>query len=73
MVLDRQVFEEGVCAEVALAFTQEELKGEGEMFRERVGSGISTAYCAFGLRKFNDSWCTDENGWSWLDLKTINS
>ena len=43
MVLDRQVFEEGVSAEVALSFTQDELK-EGEMFRTRVGSGISTAY-----------------------------
>ena len=73
MLLDKQVFEADVSAEVSQAFTQEELKNEGEMFRKRVGHGISTAYCAFGLRKFNDSWYTDEQGKSWLDLKTINS
>ena len=73
MLLDKQVFEERVTAEVALAFTDEELQDEGEMFRKRVGSGISTAYCAFGLRLHNKSWYEDSDGKSWLDLKTINS
>ena len=37
MLLDKQVFEEGVSAEVSQAFTQEELQDAGEMFRKRVG------------------------------------
>ena len=51
---------------------KEELKQAGEMFRKRVGHGISTAYCAFGLRKANRSWFTDSTGKSWLNLQTRN-
>ena len=58
--------------EVAQAFKKEELKQAGEMFRKRVGHGIRTAYCAFGLRKANCSWFTDSTGKSWLDLQTRN-
>ena len=73
MLLDKQVFEEGVSAEVALAVTQEELLNKVEMFRKRFGNIISTAYCAFGFRRFNDFWYTNEQEKSWLDLKMINS
>ena len=66
----RAGFEERIRKEVAEAFTPAELIQAGEMFRKRVGHGISTAYCSFGLRKANRSWFMDSTGKSWLDLQT---
>ena len=72
VLIGKGEFEERIREEVAQAFKKEELKQAGEMFRKRVGHGISTAYCAFGLRKANRSWFTDSTGKSWLDLQTHN-
>jgi hypothetical protein len=72
VLIGKDEFEERIRDEVAQAFKAEELKQAGEMFRKRVGHGISTAYCAFGLRKANRSWFTDSTGKSWLDLQTRN-
>ena len=72
VLIGKDEFEERIRVEVAQAFKAEELKQAGEMFRKRVGHGISTAYCAFGLRKANRSWFTDSTGKSWLDLQTRN-
>ena len=72
VLIGKDDFEEKIREEVAQAFTEEELKQAGEMFRKRVGHGIGTAYCAFGLRKANRSWFTDSTGKSWLDLQTLN-
>ena len=47
--------------------------GYAQMFFKRLGEGLSTAYCAFGLRKYNSSWFTDSYGKEWLDLKTRSS
>ena len=69
VLIGKDEFEERIRDEVAQAFKEEELKQAGEMFRKRVGHGISTAYCAFGLRKANRSWFTDSTGKSWLDLQ----
>ena len=69
VLIGKDEFEEQIREEVAQAFKEEELKQAGEMFRKRVGHGISTAYCAFGLRKANRSWFTDSTGKSWLDLQ----
>jgi hypothetical protein len=63
-------FDECVMKEVSFVFSEKELEQEGEMFRKRCGSGLSAAYCFFGLRKENRSWFTDSTGKSWLDLKT---
>ena len=72
VLIGKDEFEERIREEVAQAFKEEELKKAGEMFRKRVGHGIRTAYCAFGLRKANCSWFTDSTGKSWLDLQTRN-
>ena len=72
VLIGKDEFEERIREEVAQAFKKEELKQAGEMFRKRIGHGISTAYCAFGLRKANRSWFTDSTGKSWLDLQTRN-
>ncbi|QNI60979.1 hypothetical protein SynTAK9802_00683 [Synechococcus sp. TAK9802] len=72
VLIGKDEFEKRIRDEVAQAFKEEELKQAGEMFRKRVGHGISTAYCAFGLRKANRSWFTDSTGKSWLDLQTRN-
>ena len=53
VLIGKDEFEERIREEVAQAFKKEELKQAGEMFRKRIGHGISTAYCAFGLRKAN--------------------
>ena len=63
-------FDECVMKEVSFEFSEQELEHEGEMFRKRCGSGLSAAYCSFGLQKENRSWFTDSTGKSWLDLKT---
>lgn len=70
LLFGKDEFEECVMREVEFAFTEEELKKAGEMFRKRCGAGLSTAYCSFGLRKEKRSWFTDSRGKSWLDLKT---
>ncbi len=70
LLFGKDEFEECVMREVESAFTEKELKKAGEMFRKRCGAGLSTAYCAFGLRKENHSWFTDSTGKSWLNLKT---
>ena len=69
VLIGKDEFEEQIREEVDQAFKEEELKQAGEMFRKRVGHGIRTAYCAFGLRKANRSWFTDSTGKSWLDLQ----
>ena len=56
---------------VSAEFTTKDI--EGEMFSKRLGEGLSTAYFAFGLRKYNSSWFTDSYGKEWLDLKTRSS
>ena len=70
LLFGKDEFEDCVMREVEFAFTEKELKKAGEMFRKRCGAGLSTAYCAFGLRKEKRSWFTDSTGKSWLDLKT---
>jgi len=70
LLFGKDEFEECVMREVEFSFTEKELKKAGEMFRKRCGAGLSTAYCAFGLRKENRSWFTDSTGKSWLNLKT---
>ena len=70
LLFGKDEFEDCVMREVEFAFTEKELKKAGEMFRKRCGAGLSTAYCAFGLRKENRSWFTDSTGKSWLNLKT---
>ena len=70
LLFGKDEFEDCVMREVEFAFTEKELKKAGEMFRKRCGAGLSTAYCAFGLRKENRSWFTDSIGKSWLNLKT---
>ena len=63
-------FEKSVLDAVSLEFSQQEIQDEAEMFRKRLGEGLSTAYCAFGLRKSNNSWYIDSSGEAWLDLDT---
>jgi len=63
-------FEKCVLDAVSMEFSQQELQDEAEMFRKRLGEGLSTAYCAFGLRKSNKSWYVDTSGNAWLDLDT---
>ena len=70
VLIGKDEFEERIRKEVAEAFTPAELIQAGEMFRKRVGHGMSTAYCSFGLRKANRSWFMDSTGKSWLDLQT---
>ena len=70
-LLGKAEFENRVMDAVAAEFTTKDL--ESEMFLKRLGEGLSTAYCAFGLRKYNSSWFTDSYGKEWLDLKTRSS
>ena len=70
-LLGKAEFEQRVMDSVSAEFTTKEI--EGEMFSKRLGEGLSTAYCAFGLRKYNSSWFTDSYGKEWLDLKTRSS
>jgi hypothetical protein len=66
----KEEFEKSVLDAVSLEFSQQEIQDEAEMFRKRLGEGLSTAYCAFGLRKSNNSWYVDSSGKAWLDLDT---
>ena len=70
-LLGKAEFEQRVMDSVSAEFTTKDI--EGEMFSKRLGEGLSTAYCAFGLRKYNSSWFTDSYGKEWLDLKTRSS
>ena len=70
-LLGKAEFEQRVMDAVSAEFTTKDV--EGEMFSKRLGEGLSTAYCAFGLRKYNSSWFTDSYGKEWLDLKTRSS
>ena len=70
-LLGKAEFEQRVMDSVCAEFTTKDI--EGEMFSKRLGEGLSTAYCAFGLRKYNSSWFTDSYGKEWLDLKTRSS
>jgi hypothetical protein len=70
-LLGKAEFEQRVMDAVSAEFTTKDV--EGEMFSKRLGEGLSTAYCAFGLRKYNLSWFTDSYGKEWLDLKTRSS
>ena len=63
-------FEKSVLDAVSVEFSKQEIQDEAEMFRKRLGAGLSTAYCAFGLRKSNKSWYVDSSGKAWLDLDT---
>lgn len=69
-LVDKDEFEKCVLDAVSMEFTDEEIQDEAEMFRKRLGEGLSTAYCAFGLRKSNKSWYIDSSGKAWLDLNT---
>ena len=70
-LLGKAEFEQRVMDAVSAEFTTKDV--EGEMFSKRLGEGLSTAYCAFGLRKYNSSWFTDSYGKEWLDLNTRSS
>ena len=70
-LLGKAEFEQRVMNSVSAEFTTKDI--ESEMFSKRLGEGLSTAYCAFGLRKYNSSWFTDSYGKEWLDLKTRSS
>ena len=70
-LLGKAEFEQRVMDAVSAEFTTKDV--ESEMFSKRLGEGLSTAYCAFGLRKYNSSWFTDSYGKEWLDLKTRSS
>ena len=70
-LLGKVEFEQRVMDAVSAEFTSKDI--ESEMFLKRLGEGLSTAYCAFGLRKYNSSWFTDSYGKEWLDLKTRSS
>ncbi|MDA7436804.1 transcriptional regulator [Synechococcus sp. AH-601-B19] len=67
-LLGKVEFEQRVMDVVSAEFTTDEV--ESKMFSKRLGEGLSTAYCAFGLRKYNSSWFKDSYGKEWLDLKT---
>ena len=70
-LLGKVEFEQRVMNAVSAEFTTDEV--ESKMFSKRLGEGLSTAYCAFGLRKYNSSWFKDSYGKEWLDLKTRSS
>ena len=70
-LLGKVDFEQRVMEAVSAEFTSKEV--QSEMFSKRLGEGIGTAYSAFGLRKYNDSWFIDSYGKAWLDLKTRSS
>ena len=69
-LVDKDEFEKCVLDAVSMEFSDEEIQDAAEMFRKRLGEGLSTAYCAFGLRKSNRSWYIDSSGKAWLDLDT---
>jgi len=69
-LVDKDEFEQCVLDAVSMEFSDEEIQHEAEMFRKRLGEGLSTAYCAFGLRKSNRSWFIDSSGKAWLDMET---
>ena len=69
-MVDKDEFEKCVLDAVSMEFSDEEIQHEAEMFRKRLGEGLSTAYCAFGLRKSNRSWFIDSSGKAWLDMET---
>ena len=69
-LVDKDEFEKCVLDAVSMEFSDEEIQDEAEMFRKRLGDGLSTAYCAFGLRKSNRSWFIDSSGKAWLDMET---
>ena len=69
-LVDKDEFEKSVLNTVSMEFSHKEIQDEAEMFRKRLGDGISTAYCSFGLRKSNRSWYTDSSGKTWLDMET---
>jgi hypothetical protein len=69
-LVDKDEFEKCVLDAVSMEFSHKEIQDEAEMFRKRLGEGLSTAYCAFGLRKSNRSWYIDSSGKAWLDMET---
>ena len=69
-LVDKDEFEKCVLDAVSMEFSHKEIQDEAEMFRKRLGEGLSTAYCAFGLRKSKRSWYIDSSGKAWLDMET---